>query len=207
MSLLGKDLSFYKLLEAQADAAFRAATEFHALSKDFGLLANLSTRIEAIEHEGDELAHELANKAAGTFVTPLDKEDLQALSSGLDDITDQIEAATGRIVMYQLTEARPDFEPLVNLLVQITDATREAVGQLRHSRHRESMRPLFVRIHEIENKSDNTFRKALGDLFNAPNPNPIMVMKWKEVYDRVEVAVDKCEDVANVIETVVVKYA
>ena len=144
MSLLGKDLSFYKLLEAQADAAYRAAEEFHALSRDFGKMATISTRIEAIEHEGDELTHELANKTAATFVTPLDKEDLQALSSGLDDITDLIEAATGRIVIYKLEEARPDLEPLVNLLVQITDATREAIGQLRHSRHRESMRPLNI---------------------------------------------------------------
>ena len=164
-------------------------------------------KIEDIEHEADELTHQLANKTDRTFVTPLDKEDLNKLAAGLDDITDFIEAATGRLALYRLTEPRPDLEPSVALLVEITAVTSRAVGQLRHGRQREAMQDIFVRIHEIENESDNRFRQALADLFNAPNPDVLMVIKWKEIYDRVEIAVDKCEDVANVIESVVVKYA
>ena len=207
MSLLGRDLTFYKMLEAQAESAHQAAKEFHALTRDFSNMQQHITRIEEIEHEADEITHQLANKTDRTFVTPLDKEDLNALAAGLDDITDFIEAATGRLALYRLTEARPDLEPLVGLLVEITAVTAKAVGQLRHGRQREAMHDIFVRIHEIENESDNRFRQALADLFNAPNPDPLMVMKWKEIYDRVEIAVDKCEDVANVIESVVVKYA
>lgn len=207
MRFLGRDLTFYTLMEKQADAALRAAKEFHALTKDFEHLRDYVRRIEEIEHEADEITHQLANKTDRTFVTPLDKEDLHDLSSRLDDITDFIEAATGRIALYQLDVARPDLEPLVSILVEITGVTSEAIGQLRHGRPRDAMHGVFVRIHELENESDELFRRALADLFNAPDPDPIMVMKWKEIYDRVEIAVDKCEDVANVIESVVVKYA
>ena len=204
---LGRDLTFYALLEAQAEAAVRAAREFHSLTHDFGHCNEHIVRIEEIEHEADELTHQLANKVDATFVTPLDKEDLRALSSGLDDITDFIEAGTQRLSIYRLTEPRPDLEPLVALLVKITEATQEMVATLRDKPSREAMQPLFIRIHEIENESDGRFRKALEDLFNVPNPDPIMVIKWKEIYDRIEIAVDKCEDVANVVESVVVKYA
>ncbi len=207
MRLFGKDLTFYTLLEQQADAAVRAAREFHALTGDFSNLHEHVRKIEDIEHEADDITHQLANKIDATFVTPLDKEDLHALSSGLDDITDFIEAGTGRLAMYRLTEPRPDLEPLVATLVQITEATKEAVAALRHMKGRDAMQSIFIRIHELENQSDEAFRAALADLFNAPNPDVLMVIKWKEIYDRIEIASDKCEDVANVVESVVVKYA
>ncbi len=207
MPLFGRDLTFYNLLEAQAESAHQAALEFHALTQNFERMDEYVKKIEDIEHEADELTHQLSNKTDRTFVTPLDKEDLHDLSSGLDDITDFIEAATGRLALYRLTTPRPDLEPLVSILVEITKVTSHAVAQLRHGRPRDAMHSVFVRIHELENESDNLFRKALADLFNAPDPDPLMVMKWKEIYDRVEIAVDKCEDVANVIESVVVKYA
>jgi predicted phosphate transport protein (TIGR00153 family) len=207
LRLLGRDLTFYVLLEKQAECAVRAAREFHNLTRNFATLAERAQRIDDIEHEADEVTHQLANKVDSTFVTPLDKEDLHRLSSGLDDITDQIEAAVGRLALYRLSVPRPDVEPLVGLLVEITEATADAVGQLRHGRQREKVQDMFIRIHEIENQSDKRFRKALADLFDEPDPDALMVMKWKEIYDRIEIAVDKCEDVANVIESVVVKYA
>jgi predicted phosphate transport protein (TIGR00153 family) len=207
VSLFGKDLSFYTLLEQQAEAAHRAAKAFHALTKDFSRCAEYVKQIEDIEHEADDITHQLANKVDRTFVTPLDKEDLHALSSGLDDITDMIEATTARISLYRLESLRPDLEPLVFKLVQVTQATHEAVKGLRDLRNRTALHNAFIHIHELENESDQSFRNALGTLFNSPNPDPLMVMKWKEVYDRVETAVDKCEDVANIVESVVVKYA
>ena len=207
MSLFGKDLSFYTLLEQQAEAAHRAAKAFHALTKDFSRCSEYVKQIEDIEHEADDITHQLANKVDRTFVTPLDKEDLHALSSGLDDITDMIEATTARIQLYKLETLRPDLEPLVFKLVQVTQATHEAVKGLRDLKNRTALHNAFIHIHELENESDQSFRNALGALFSMPNPDPLMVMKWKEVYDRVETAVDKCEDVANIVESVVVKYA
>jgi uncharacterized protein len=205
--IFGKDVSFFEILEQQADAAHKAANVFHALTEDFSRCSEYVKQVEDIEHEADELTHQLANKIDATFVTPLDKEDLRALSSGLDDITDSIEAVVARIGLYRITTPRPDLKPLVGKLVDVTQATREAIGGLRKMRNRAAMQEAFIKIHKLENESDKLFRSALEELFNAPSPDPLTVMKWKEIYDRVETAVDDCEDVANVIESVVVKYA
>ena len=198
---------FYELLEKQAQAAVDAASEFHALVRDFAGLARYAARIKEIESEADHITHDLANRIDATFVTPLDKEDLHALSSQLDDVTDRIEACTGRMALYQLSYMRPDMERLVELLVRITEATLEAVKALHTKPNRDKVQDLFIRIHQIENEHDAAFRKALAHLLNAPDADPINVIKWKEVYDRIEAAVDQCEDVAHIIESVVVKYA
>jgi len=198
---------FYDLLEKQASSAVKAAKEFHKLANDFANLTKYAIKIKEIESEADHITHELANKIDATFVTPLDKEDLRMLSSELDDVTDYIEACTGRMALYGLTKARPDLEALVTMLVKITEATAEAIGNLRTMPSRDKMQGIFIRIHQIENDHDAAFRKALADLLNAPDADPIKVIKWKEIYDRIETSVDKCEDVANVIESVVVKYA
>ncbi len=207
MSLFESKDTFYDLLDAQAQAAQDAAKEFQALAQDFTHITEHSQAIKQIEHDADDLTHSLANKIDSTFVTPLDKEDLRGLSGALDDITDLIEAAASRIALYQLPAPRPDLAPMVSLLVEITEGVQQVVGVLRHLKSHEEVREIFINVHRIENESDSAFRRALGDLFNAPNADPIMVMKWKEVYDRIEIAVDKCEDVANVVESVVVKYA
>ncbi len=198
---------FYELLEKQAHSAVLAAKEFQALIHDFTNRAQYAAKIKEIESEADHTTHHLANLIDTTFVTPLDKEDLHALSSELDDVTDRIEACTGRMALYQFTQMRPDMELLVMLLARITEATLEAVKTLRTRPSRESIQDLFIRIHQIENEHDNAFRKALANLLNDPEADPIKVIKWKEIYDRIEAAVDKCEDVAHIIESVVVKYA
>lgn len=204
---MSKKKGFYRLLETKAQLSVDAAKEFHALVGDFANLNRYTTRIKEIESEADHLTHELANLIDATFVTPLDKEDLHALSSELDDVTDCIEACTGRMALYELKQARPDLGALVLLLLQITEATREAVKALREKPNRDQIQELFIHIHQIENEHDALFRKALADLLNAPDADPINVIKWKSVYNRIERAVDKCEDVAHVIESVVVKYA
>jgi len=204
---LGKNTAFHTLLEAQADAACRAAEEFAHLAGDFGDIEECARRIKEIEHEADELTHELANKIDATFVTPLDKEDLSALASRLDDVTDAIEEASDRILLYRLNTARPDLVPMAACLIEATAATRAAVGSLRALKGRDALRPILVRVHNAENQGDTLYRRALADLFNADGADPILVMKWKEVYDRIELAYDSCEDVSNVVESVAIKYA
>jgi uncharacterized protein Yka (UPF0111/DUF47 family) len=208
LRLFGKDFLFYDLLEAQAEAAHRAAQAFQTLAKDFTHSNEHGQTIKRIETEADELTHQLANKVDATFVTPLDKEDLHSLSSRLDDITDAIEAAAARIILYRLTVPRPDLEPLVVLLVQATERIQEAVATLRRANGRDAaLNGVLIRVHEAENLSDTAYRQALADLFDQPDPDPLLVIKWKEIYDRIEIAVDACEDVANGVESVVIKYA
>jgi predicted phosphate transport protein (TIGR00153 family) len=204
---VNRDTTFYDLLEAQAETAHQAAIMFQHLTTDFTHLAEHVAAIDHLESEGDTLTHQLANKADSTFVTPLDKEDLHALSNSLDDITDMIDSCTARIELYEIKQPREDLEGLVKLLVEITEVTVTAVTFLRTLKSRDKIHDILGRIHALENQADRRFRKALGALVNAPNADPIEVMKWKEIYDRIERAVDQCERVANLVESVVIKYA
>ncbi len=203
-----KESGLYALLESQAEVATRAAKAFQAMVHDFDNLARHTEIIEAIEHEGDELTHELQNRIAATFITPLDKEDLKDLSQALDDVTDFVEAAAARAELYRLSNPRAELVRLVELLVQVTELTEEAVGLLRNGFHKSRrLKDLLTDIHTVENESDKTFRTALRSLFDEPNVDALTVIKWKELFDRIETAVDKCEDIAAIIGTIQIKYA
>ena len=205
---LGKDHTFYTLLESQAKTAQKAAVAFQDAVRDFEHLELHAAKIAAIEHEGDELTHELQNKIAATFITPLDKEDLRDLSQALDDVTDFIEAAVARADLYRLRGLREDLVPLTSILVQVTEVVCTAIGEMRNGFQKSTtLKGVLTEIHTLENASDRAFRKALADLFEEPDVEALTVIKWKEIYDRIETAVDKCEDVAKILGTVIVKYA
>jgi predicted phosphate transport protein (TIGR00153 family) len=207
LRLFGKDLTFYILLEQQADAALRAANTLHALTKDFGGMAEYVTQVDQIEHEADKFTQQMALKIDSSSGTPISKKDLHALSGRLDDITDYIEAATARIALYRLTTVRPDLEPLVGMLVEITKATGEVIAALRDTKNRGPLHQSFHGIHRLEHESDQIYRQALATLLNASDPDPILVIKWKEIYDSIELAIDKCEDAANVVQSILVKHS
>lgn len=208
MLKLGKEVVFYDLLDGQALIAERAAVEFLNMVRDLANHTRYIDVVEKIEHEGDDLTHQMQNLIVGTFITPLDQEDLSALSNNLDDITDYIEAVAARIGLYRLTVGRAELEPLAVQLVEITRLVVTAVKELRGSFTKSStMKKTLKEIHTVENESDRLFRSALAKLFDEPNIDPLMVMKWKEVFDRIETAVDRCEDVAKLIDNMIVKYA
>ena len=207
MPFFGQDPVFYDLLEAQAETAHKAAQAFHSLTQDFGQAVQIAENVKRLEADGDSLTHELVNKADAKFITPLDKGDMHGLSQALDNITDTLEAAVARISLYQITQMRPDLTPMTERLVQITQATREGVNFLRHMKDHDALAPLLVRIHDLENENDQSYRAALGTLLNQNGADPIQVIKWKEIYDRVELVADECERVADILESLVVKYA
>lgn len=207
MAFFGQDPVFYDLLEAQAEAAHKAAQTFHALTQDMGHTAHFAEAVKKIESEADSLTHDLVSKADAKFITPLDKSDLHGLSQALDTITDTIESAVARVALYRLTQARPDLAPMTERLVQVTQATREGVAYLRHLKDHKALAPILVRIHDLENENDQAYRTALAELLNSVDADPIVVIKWKEVYDRIEIVADECENVADILESLVVKYA
>lgn len=207
MAFFGQDPVFYDLLEAQAEAAHKTAQAFHSLTQDFGQAAQIAENVKRLEADADNFTHDLVNKADAKFITPLDKGDLHGLSQALDSITDTLEAAVARIALYQIAEIRPDLAPMTERLVQITQATREGVGFLRHIKDHKTLAPVLVRIHELENQNDQSYRTALGTLLNQSGADPILVIKWKEIYDRIEIVADECERVADLLESLVVKYA
>ena len=203
-----KEHSLYALLERQANVAVRSAEEFLAMCRDMGNVAKHAQRLDDLEHEGDVATHELQNSIAATFITPLDKEDLRELSQALDDITDLIEAAAARAELYRLSKARPDLEHSAKLLHRLTVLTEEAVTDLRNGfRKSKKLQETLREIHTVENESDQAFRQALKALFDEPGIDALSVIKWKEMYDRIENASDKCEQVAAIVGTIIVKYA
>ncbi|HSI73218.1 MAG TPA: DUF47 family protein [Fimbriimonas sp.] len=208
MIKLGQEEGFFTLLNSQAEVAVKCAEAFRNMVADPGNLEKHVTILNDIEHEGDGLTHQLQNRIATTFITPLDQEDLSELSHALDDITDLIEALGARLALYRLTTIRPDLMPMADLLVEITKVTALAVKEFRMGyRKSPSLKANVEQMHTLENQSDKSFRKALARLFDEPGIDPLLVMKWKEVYDRMENAVDRCEDVAKIIDNIVVKYA
>jgi len=203
-----KDTSIYDLLEQQARVATRSAEKFVEMAKDFGQIPKYAAELDQLEGEGDRLTHELQNKIATMFITPLDKEDLRELSQALDDVTDLIEAAAARAELYSLKEARADLLPAVDLLLQLTILTENAVKELRNGFARsKTLRSTLTEIHTVENHSDRAFRKALKTLFDEPGIDALTVIKWKEMFDRIEHASDKCEDIAAIIGTIIDKYS
>ena len=203
-----KDTNIFSQLEAQAAVATKGAEAFLAMANDFSNLPRYAEELDQLESEGDRITHELQNKIVATFITPLDKEDLKELSSALDDVLDYTEAAAARAALYRLTGPRKELIPLSELLVQSTRLVQSAVATLRGGVGKSrDLEATLMEIHTVENESDKMFRMALGSLFDEPGIDALTVIKWKEMFDRIETAIDKCEHIAAIIGTILVKYA
>jgi predicted phosphate transport protein (TIGR00153 family) len=192
------------------DAVVESAAAFARLAQDFSRLEAESRTLDEIEHHADGITHELANRVDMMFVTPFDKEDISHLSGILDDIVDYLEAAVSRMGLYRVGAPPSALLPLSELIVEISGLLARAVKGLRKIRQREELRALFVEIHRVENDSDTVYRQALSHLYELPEPTPtalLEVMKWKEILDRLELSIDRCEDAANAVESILVKYA
>jgi len=209
MRLLPQDRAFFDLFDAQVEAVVDAAAALGHLADDFGRLPEVARSLDDIEHRADGITHELANRSDEMFVTPFDKEDISNLFGTLDDIVDNLESAVSRMVLYHVREPPDALQPLARLLNEIAALLASAVKSLRQIKSRDEMRHLFIEIHRVENESDEVYLQALSRLYDQPEPTPeslLQLMKSKEILDRLEVAVDKCEDAANVVESIVVKY-
>jgi len=159
--------------------------------------------VKAIEHEGDELTHALFTKLNQTFITPFDREDIYELCSRLDDVIDLIDAASSRFVLYRVDTVRTGTVDLVKVLVSATAEVEAAVRALETSQ--EALKHC-IEINRYENESDRLCRTLIAQLFDEEKDS-VQIIKWKEIFEVIETAVDKCEDVANVIEGVILKSA
>jgi predicted phosphate transport protein (TIGR00153 family) len=165
-----------------------------------------AARIKSIEHEGDQLTHGAIELLHKTFLTPIDRSDIHLLASRLDDILDLIDSTAERIWLYKLKVAEPDVLSLASVLINAVTEVQKAMTQLRNLKDREGIIRTCMEINRYENEGDQLIRRAVARLFNEEQ-DAIRVMKWKEIYDYLEDAVDRCEDVANVLEGVALEYA
>jgi uncharacterized protein len=163
--------------------------------------------IGGVEHHGDDIAHQIIEKLNLTFITPMDREDIHALTSALDDIMDYIYATVMRLVLYKVTKPTDHAIHLANILLKTTEETCRAVDELdKFRKSGREMKRHWIEIHRLENEGDIASRTAIASLFHD-NIDAIEVIKWKEIYEHLETAIDKCEDAANIIEATVLKNA
>jgi predicted phosphate transport protein (TIGR00153 family) len=161
-------------------------------------------RIKTIEHQGDDITHELFTKLRDTFITPLEREDIHALASGLDDVLDCIEGVASRMWTFKLARPTPDVKKLVDVIVKAVEQIFEAVDNLEKLGH---VHAFCKQINILEYEADVICREAIADLFEKSETAAELkdLIKLKEIYTRLEVAADRCEDVANVIEEIILK--
>jgi len=205
-NLLPKEEKFFKLFEAQAAYNTEAVKAFKELVKNWDPQSSAFERIREIEHEADITTHEIFDKLNRTFITPFDREDIHQLASEMDDIVDMVQSLCNRMHLYHIRNSTPDLVQLIDILDQATDAIRKAIGDLQDKDKTRRVLDYCIEINRLENTGDHARDMALSKLFEG-QPDPIDVIKWKEIYELVEAAVDRCEDIANTIETILVKQA
>ena len=167
----------------------RAAAEYAKIVKD-------------IEHAGDKITHHTLETLHKTFITPLDRDEIHQLISGMDDILDFVDATGQRIVMYDIQDVTPEAHELGTVLLEAVEQVQEAVSGLRGLKYPMDLLKICVEINRLENEGDAILRKSMARLFKE-STDPIYIIKWKEIYEFLENALDSCEDVANLIEGIV----
>jgi predicted phosphate transport protein (TIGR00153 family) len=166
----------------------------------------LYARIKAAESAADSITHETIRRLHETWITPFDRNDIHSLITRMDDVLDMIEAAAERVVLFQVTDSPPEAAALTHLLARACEALAKAVALLDTMRRATELLELCVEVNVLENEADALHRRAIADLFSTGN-DPLRVMKWRDILDNLESATDRCEDVANILEGVVLEYA
>lgn len=205
-SLLPREGRFFVLFEESAKNAAEVAQHLQDMLYKWENIDSKVEKIIDLEHKGDGLAHEIIALVHKTFVTPFDREDIALLAHSLDDIVDFIESAADAMSLYKIECPTPRAKQLADIIVQTTTEVHQAISELRQKVDLKQILKRCVEINRLENIADKIYREALAELFQDSN-NVVFIMKWREIYEHMETATDRCEDVANVLEGVALKYA
>ncbi len=204
--LLPKEHRFYELFEQQAAIIGRGLKLFELLVKEYSRHEEIGKQIKILENDSDEVAHQIFNLLNNTFVTPLDREDIRLLAHRMDDVMDFVEKASARMNIYDLTTPPPNIEEMIAVLQEAFENLSSAIGMLKNKKHCERIFQICVKVNSLENEGDVLLRESLERLFKEAS-DPFYVIKAKEIYESLEEAIDRCEDLANIIETVLIKNA
>lgn len=207
MRLLPKKSPLFDRFDQHARLLVEMSGELKGLFERFDNATARQSRIKDLEHACDEITHSVNTSMHEMFVTPLDKDDIADLISELDDVADDMDAVACRVQIYRLTESRKDAHALTQILEKAVQQVCLAVENLRHGNQRAVILEACRQVHLLENECDAVYREALTEIFNTPGIDPIVLVKWDDVLGRLEKAVDRCEDVCNVLESIQLKYA
>ena len=201
-----REENFFELFERAAANADVAAGELLDLLEKFDDVKARSKRIKDIEHAGDKITHDTIERLNRTFITPMDREDIHELICRVDDIVDLIDTASHRIILYKIEKPTEASIELTRCLKHATGVIVEVMPLLRDMKNSRAISEKCIAIQTQENEADRVMHHAIAALFEA-RPDPIEVIKWKDIYEEIESATDRCEDVANVLDSIVLKNA
>ena len=194
---------FFDLLEREAVVVAEGAQALRDLLRDFRDVKAKRKRIKDIEHAGDETVHTIYEELNKTFITPIDREDILALASDLDNVLDMIDGAANRIYLYEIDQPSPAMVDLAEVIVEATSALRKAVGMIRTMKNADAVEEIAVEVNRLENVGDELLNVSVAALFREGDV--VHILKAKEILEHLEMATDYCEDVANVLSDIVAK--
>lgn len=204
--LMPKSDEFFDDFDAQCAVTVEGAKMLHALLSDYKDVAARVQALKDVEHKGDEVTHRAFNRLHQQFITPFDRTQIHTLLGRIDDVLDLTNAAAARLHYYEINTSQADAAELARLLVLSAEKVREVVAALRHIKQPQQILDGCKDIKKLETQADEVLRAGMGRLFKS-GADPLTIIKWKEIYDLIETATDKCLSVANVIEGVVLEHS
>lgn len=204
--LLPRETSFFDFFEKHAALTLEGAKEFRNLVSVGSNVNACARRVKELEHEADTVTHRCVEALHSTFITPIERDDIHRLISRLDDVLDCFEAAAERISLYEIVEMTPEVRELAQVVVKAAEKVDVALRRLRNMKDAGPILEACVDVNRLENEADAILRIAVARLFREEK-DPVTVIKWKEIYEHLENATDRCEDVANIVEGIVLEHA
>jgi uncharacterized protein len=203
-NLMPKETKFFDLFDKQAYLVIKASAIFKELTEKANYDQECMQKMKESEHECDNIAHEIIEKLNRTFITPFDREDIYSLAHEIDDVVDMLYPIINRLRVYQLNKVDKNLNAFTSLIVDSINNLAKALNGLRNQANYGDIKACCIEIHRLENEGDTLRDDVIKNLFDE-SKDPIFIMKWKEIYEEAETVLDICEDVANVIGSILVK--
>jgi predicted phosphate transport protein (TIGR00153 family) len=204
--LRGDDGSFFQWFEDAANNALEAAVALRNLCYDYRNVQEAAAQLHEFEHRGDEIGHRIYEQLNKSFMTPLDREDITRLYSSIDDVTDYVHSAADLMSVYKVEAVPPIAQQLSDCIVGCAQEVVKAVPHLRKRNELDQILPSVIQINSLENKADDLMREGLAELFSHPE-DVVHIIKWRDIYEEMEQATDKAEDIADVLRGLAIKHA
>ena len=205
LRLIPKEIEFFEMFERSAKLLLEGSQVLNEVVKDFHDLPAQAHRMERLEHETDQVTHEIMARLNRTFITPLDREDIHQLAAALDDVMDYMEELTEYLIIYKVKHSTEKLQAQAKVVLRQVEEINKMIPRLRNLKHADILEHC-IEVNRQENEGDRIFREAVAELFEKGG-DPLEIMKWRELYGFLETAIDKCEDVAVAIEGIFLKNA
>lgn len=202
-NLLPKETSFFDYFEQHSALNIKACQALLELTSDGVDLNTQAAKIKELEKQADAITHKCIEALHKTFITPIERTQIHSLIKRLDDVIDSVESTTSRIALYEMNVMRPEAKAFAEVLVKASSEIDEAVRSIRNLKNIEKIQQHCIAIFKLENEGDAILRQALVRLFKETDA--VLVIKWKEIFERLEKATDRCESVASIIQAVVIE--